>query len=186
MSRPGFIEGALAAGLLALGGAVAVTVLSPWLGGAQALRLALTCVAAAYLAYLLSRSRERTGRIVVPCLWLAATAIGWATLGLTAFVLLQTAMLWLVRALYHHGGALAALLDLALCAFALAAGAWAVGTGSWLLTLWCFFLVQALFTWIPDPRAAADAADTGIDDHGFEEARELARSALERLAESGR
>ncbi len=178
MRRPGFLEGALAALLLAILGGAGAAVLIPLLGAALALPALVVLMAAVYLGYLLRRSRGKSGRVVVLCLWLMATLAGWTLLSLPAFVALQTGLVWLVRTLYFHGGVLASLADLGLSALALAAAAWAAGRGSGLLAVWAFFLVQALFVWIRSPAAAGAPPD----DHGFEAGRALARAALGRLA----
>ena len=57
---------------------------------------------------------------------------------------------------------------------------WAMGTESWTLAAWTFFLIQALFPWIPcvtGPRQS----EAPPDDR-FEAARSMAQAALERLA----
>ena len=182
MNRPSFIEGVVLALVMSIIGAVATATL-PMLLGAATGRLVVAALAAAYMTYLLRRSREKTGRVVVPCLWLAATLGAWALLPFPGFVLLQVGLVWLVRVMYFHSGALAALADLGLSVFALAAAVWALGSGSWLLAVWSFFLVQALFPWIPSPTEAPGPEAHTFDD-GFEEARELAEAALRRLATS--
>ena len=181
MSRPGFLEGALAALLLSLTGAAALAALVPLLGPPAAWRMVAAGLGAAYVVYLLCRSAEKTGRVVIPLSWLAATAAGWALPGLGAFLLLQITLIWLIRSLYYHSGVLAALADLVLTTLALLFGLWALRSGSWLLALWSFFLVQALFTWIRSPLAPAPS-DPSSDDDGFDEAHAHAVAALERLA----
>ena len=109
------------------------------------------------------------------------TAAGWSLLSPAAFALVQAGLIWLVRALYHHRGFVAAGVDLGLTAFACAAAVWALGTGSYLVTIWCFFLVQALFVWIPEPATGGHAqGPAGSAD--FEASRRLATAALKRLA----
>lgn len=178
MSRPGFMEGVWIALALAVSGAALIHLLQPLAGTSTALRLVVTALAGVYLGYLLHRSPAKTGRIVVPCVWAAVTVAGWASLGAVSLALLQIGLVGLIRALYYHGGLLAALADLSLSGLALAVGVWALGSGSWLLGLWSFFLVQALFTWIPSRRPFA--AHDGPDD-AFERARSLAEAALRRL-----
>jgi hypothetical protein len=181
MSRPSFIEGVLVALALSAVGGIAAAALPTLFGAAIGSRLLVAALAAVYIGYLLRRSREKTGRMVVPCLWLTATVAGWALLPVTGFALLQVCLVWLIRALYFHGGVLAALADLGLSVFALAAAVWALGSGSWPLALWSFFLVQALFPWIPSLTPGA-YPDSPTDNDCFEEARVLAEAALKRLA----
>ena len=179
MSRPGFIEGALVALAAAICAAIAGAMLPPLIGTAGALRVLVAGLVGAYLCYLIGRSRETSGRVVIPLLFLAASVAGWA-LPQTAFVLMHVLLLSLVRSLYFHGGALAALADLGLSTLATAGAAWAMGTESWTLAAWTFFLIQALFPWIPcvtGPRQS----EAPPDDR-FEAARTMAQAALERLA----
>lgn len=179
--RASFGEGVLLALALAVAASVLVAVLPAILGAGIALKLTVTLLGGAYVAYLLRRSSRRTGRLVTGVLWLAATVLGWAGLDLGTFALSQIGLVSLVRALYFHAGPLAAFADLGLSAFALAAGAWAFATGSWLLAVWTFFLVQAVFVWIPGARERGTTPETDPDDE-FDTARELARRALTRLA----
>lgn len=184
MNRPGFMENAALGLVLSVAGAASLTVLAPLTGVGASLKLVTAALAAAYMVHLLCRSPERTGRLVVPCLWALCTAAGWVLLTPAIFAIFQAVLVWLVRALYVHAGVLAALGDLLLTAVAVAAASWALGTGSVLLTLWSFFLVQALFTWIPSPRPRLHQGHPD-DDDGFADARVLARAALERLATEG-
>ena len=67
------------------------------------------------------------------------------------------------------------------------AGATAVATAgytrSMFLTLWSFFLVQALFVFIPGARAAVAPGSADIDpEDAFAQAHRSAESALRRLA----
>jgi hypothetical protein len=83
--------------------------------------------------------------------WLVA-ALGIWLLGLSLplYLLAHLGLLWLVRSLYFHAGLIAAFADLALVLFGLAAAVWAwLMTDSLTVSLWCFFLVQALFALIP-------------------------------------
>jgi hypothetical protein len=179
VKRPTFLRGVLVALVLALAGAAIFAALSPVFGSNAALRGIITLLGGAYVLYLLSSSRERTGRIVVPALWLAAAAVFWSFLpALLPFTVAHVGLIWLVRSLYHHSGVLRALGDLALSALSLAAALWALGSGSVFLTLWCFFLVQGLFVALiaTDGKAPALAADDS-----FRQARLAAEAALKSL-----
>jgi hypothetical protein len=100
-------------------------------------------------------------------------------------------MVWIIRVLYFSNGVLPALLDLGLSALALAAGVWAAGqTGSVLLAVWSFFLVQALFGSIPRSlttqaltgRATERGTRPGADEEPFERAHRNAEAAVRRLS----
>ena len=90
----------------------------------------------------------------------AGGAATWlAGVPLVGYVLIHVGLLWLVRSLYFYSGVLPALLDLGLSALGLAFAVWAAGrSGSPLLALWCFFLVQALHVCIPAAITGTTAA----------------------------
>jgi hypothetical protein len=79
----------------------------------------------------------------------------------------------------------AALIDLGLSGLSLAAAIWAAHqSGSVFLTVWCFFLVQALFVHIPTHigrRGEPDHEDLE-GAHRFERAHHAAESALRKLS----
>jgi len=179
MNTPTFSHGVILALLLAVVGSIGMTVLPLFATKLVALKLVTAVLASGYALYLLNRSDERSGRVVVPCLLLATGVLGWVLLPLTGFVLLQVGLIWLVRALYHHARLVTALADLVLCVLACAAAVWALGTGSYLITFWCFFLVQALYVWIPSTAHGGDAESTAIN---FEASRNQALAALKQLA----
>jgi hypothetical protein len=133
--------------------------------------------------YLLAKSRERTGRFVTLTVWLVLAGIGWTLVeDLWPHLALHLGLVWLVRALYHQPGPLAALLDLALNLLALMAGVWAYGhAGSLFLGIWTFFLVQALFVAIP---AANGRRRDGVEarDDQFLRAHRSAEAALRKLS----
>ena len=104
--------------------------------------------------------------------------------GLWAWVLAQVAMIWLVRCLYRYDSLGSAVADAALSAFAVATAIATAGyTRSMFLTLWSFFLVQALFVFIPASRAAAGGPASAPDpEDAFAQAHRNAETALRRLA----
>ncbi len=184
MRRPTFVQGAAVALVLALVSGSLFSLAAAVAGSSLGMRALMAVVAFGYLAFLLSRSRERTGRLTVTALWLVATTL---MIVLDAshltYALTHVLMLWLVRSLYFHSGLIAALLDLGLNALAVGAFAWAAAeTQSVFLSVWCFFLVQALFVLIPArvgtgrTAAAARAADGR-----FDQAERNAEAALRRL-----
>ena len=181
MKRPSFIEGAGVALLLAVAAGIGLPGLTWLLGAGTAARALTALLALAYLIYLLGRSSERAGRAVVLVLWTLIAALLWISgLPLSIYLLAHLALAWLVRVLYFHPGPLAALADLGLTGAALVA---AVGTylhtESPALSVWCLFLVQALFVLIP-VRARPGAADPQED--RFERAHRNAETAVRRLS----
>lgn len=185
MKRPSFLEGAAVALIISLAGSILFTALAPALGSGLVLRWLIAAIGLGYVLYLLRRSPERVGRITVVVGWvLAAAAIWWLQPSLLGYVALHIGLLWLVRALYFFSSLLPALADLGLSGLGLAAAVWAsIHTGSLLLSLWCFFLLQALFVGIPSNlRKRAGAAPDVEHDDRFQQAHRAAEAALRRFS----
>ncbi len=151
MKRPGFFEGVVVGIIASIAASVLFATLTWILFPANVLEIIVTAISLAYTIYLLARSGEKTGRIVVLTGWSLIATLAWAlSLPLTLFVLVHVAFLWLIRSLYFYSSILSALLDLGLTGFSLAAAIWAgAHTSSIFLSIWCFFLIQALFVAIP-------------------------------------
>jgi hypothetical protein len=97
----------------------------------------------------------------------------------------QASIVWLVRSLYFHNSLVTALLDLGLVGIGLLGGAWAlINTGSAAAALWTFFLLQALFSWIPvfDPKRAEVFRAAG-QDPSFQAAHRVAVDAVRKLSQ---
>ena len=172
MNRPTFLEGALVALVAALGASVFHTGLRLALWPAPALALTTAALGLGYLLYLMSRSGERAGRVLLVLAWVPVTGTALALLpGVWSQVLVQLGLVWLARVWCFHGTPGAALLDLGLVLTGAAAALWAgVHSGSLFLAVWCLFLVQALFAAIPgrpglgpDRTASPDASADPFD-----------------------
>ena len=187
MKAPGLIDGVLIAVFIALGAGLAGLLLGGFVGHGAVFNLLLLGSTLAYLVYLLRRSSARVGRVVLLAGWGVASLAGWLLdLSLFQQVVVQAGLIWLARSLYFHGSVLAALLDLALVATGLLAGAWALlNTGSIAAALWTFFLLQALFVWIPAfvPRQADDPFYRRDDTSRFQSAHRVAVDAVRKLTQ---
>lgn len=183
MRRPSFVNGVVLALVLAPAGAASFAALALLSAPGPALRVVIAALGALYVAYLLRAAEARVGRPSVAALWLAAaTALWLAAPPLGVYLAAHVALVWGVRVLYHHTGVLAALLDAAVSALALAAAVWAaLGTHSVLLAVWCFFLVQALFTAIPDVSGRGRIGGEPQAHVRFRRAQRTAEAALARL-----
>ncbi len=186
MKRPGFLQGVGVALLAALLGEVLFVALSPLLGSVTALYLVIASASFFYILYLLRHSGIRLGRITTLLAWLSITvATAWAGPPLMLYVLIHVAMIWLVRSLYFYSSLLPALADLGLNAVAVAAVVWAtVQSGSLLLALWCFFLLQAMFVAIPRNmnKSSSQARGEEAEPDRFAQAHRTAQSALRKLS----
>lgn len=183
LNRPSLWREIGIAVVLSLVGAVGFHALVVFVGASSALRLTVLGLGAAYALALLAAVPARVGKLVVA---IAGAGLGAGLIALDpplpAWVLAQTAGFWLLRCCYLHGGPSAALKDAALSTFAIAA-AWygATHSRSLFLAMWAYFLVQALWTFIP---AAATAPVAMRDDGGasrFDQAERTAEAALRRL-----
>ena len=183
MKRPTFVEGAVLALIAALGGTLAYAACTLVMPGAAALRLLVAGLGFGYLLYLLGSSRERVGRLTTLALWLTAAGLLWLlSPPLALYLLAHLAMIWVVRSLYFHQGLLAVLADLGLAGLGLIAALGAyLHTGSLFLSLWCLFLVQALFVSIPS-RAEISDSDASVEEERFRRAHRAAEAAVHKLS----
>ncbi len=185
MKRPTFLEGAAVALGASLASSILFSALSPFIPGPDLLKLLIAALGLAYTLYLFKRSPERLGQLVTLAGWALSTLTIWLlNPPLMPYLLLHIGLIWLIRSLYFYSSLFASLADLGLGGLGLAAALWAaVNSGSLLLSIWCFFLVQALFSAIPPKLkkrpAPATAADATAD--RFQQAEQAAETALRRL-----
>ena len=186
MKRPSFLQGAGVALLASLAGGVVFSVLAGPFQSDLVLRGVIAMLGLAYTLYLLSRSGEYVGRVTTITLWGAMFCLSWFTApSLLIYLLLHVGSIWLVRSLYYYSSALSALLDLGLCAMSLATALWAsTHTGNIFLSIWCFFVGQALFIGIPASMKQQDEAPDRrpIDDEIFQRAHRTAEAAARRIS----
>jgi hypothetical protein len=185
MKRPSFLEGAIVAFSFALVAGATLAALGGYLGAGLVVRALVMAMGGAYLLYLLARSGERIGRVSTAVMWGASAVAIWAFAPSLGWYLgAHVALIWLARSIYYHRGLGAPLADLGLCALALIAGVAAANeTGSAFLSVWTFFLVQALFVALPASlRRKREAPRRTEPEHAFERAYRSAEAALRRLA----
>jgi hypothetical protein len=151
MKRPTFIEGVWVAIMASIAGAAVFTLLASFFSGGAVLRWVITGIAFCYVLYLLNRSGGRTGRVAVLTLWLITVAAAWFFLpSVPLYVAFHAGMIWIIRSLYFHSSAVGSLADLGISGLSMATGLWAgLQTHSLFLSIWCFFLTQALFVAVP-------------------------------------
>jgi hypothetical protein len=100
-------------------------------------------------------------------------------------VLVAVALIWGIRAYTYGRSPVAWLLHGGLCLLGLGAALWAYAhSGSIVLAVWSFFLLQALFVCVP-PRLAQQPVEEGVtggqEADGFARAHQAAQKALDRL-----
>ncbi len=139
-----------------------------------------------YILYLLSRSKERVGRIMVITLWFISIISLWFVWPpITLFILGHLITIWLVRSLYFYSSLISSLTDLALNGFSIGfAFLVASHTNSLFLTLWCFFLSQALFVMIPKniKKSASNKSISFDNDDNFQRSYRAAETAVRQLS----
>ena len=157
--------------------------LLPFVGLLNLAWMAIPLLSLAYICHLLRSCRARTGRVMTLAAWGAfAMTAGWLVDSLTFYVVLHCGAIWLIRCLYAYSSLVPALLDAALSATAFLALAWALArSGSIFLATWCFFLTQALWTFIPPGLQRRRVPPTAVTNGVFEGARRRADAALRQL-----
>lgn len=185
MNRLGFWQGVAAAAVLAVAGGGVTALLLPILGAAGMARLLVPALSLAYLLFLLPKSRVRSGRLTVFAAWaVVSVAAWWLVASFALYLFLHVGFLWLARSLYFHRGIFASLADGALAAGgSLAALLTLQQTGSVLLSIWAFFLLQALFAVIPERLRSGgrEQSESPATTDSFEDARRRAEAALHEL-----
>jgi hypothetical protein len=164
-------------------GVILHTTLSMFLGVSVSIRLSLLTLTLAYLLFLIQGSPVRSGRLM-------ATLAYFGLCGLLIvlnpplwlWLLLLTGFIWLLRSLQSYDSLIPAAIDALLCALALAAAiATARHSGSLFLSLWSYFLFQALLTLLPVTRNTGSVAAPS-NDVDFDTSHRNAEAALRRLS----
>jgi len=186
MKRPVFTEGVIVALAVSLFASFMYAVLAWFLSATGILQLVISFSGLLYVIYLVARSTEKSGRIVVVSGWILIAGFIWlADIPLALFCLVHAVMIWLIRSLYFYSSLLSSILDSALIISGLILSTWAFyQTNSLFMSLWSFFLVQALFTIIPVRRDAVtfDSISVINNNDGFDLALKNANEALKRLS----
>ena len=187
MKTPGIIDGILVAIVISLGAGAAKLLLGGFIAYSSLFNLVLYAATLVYLIYLLKRSRARIGRVVVIAGWgLTSLACWFFDILLFEQVLIQAGFIWLVRSLYFHGSMISAALDFGLVSIGLAASAWTmVNTASLPAALWSFFLLQALFCWVPQlaRQQSAGIQNNQREQSSFQSAHRVALDAVRKLTQ---
>ena len=185
MNRPGFLHGVIIAAVFGFFASAVVATLTPFIGFDGVIRLVIPALGLAYILYLISRSKNPVGRVTTLSLWSAlAAATWWLAPAFPLYLLIHVTAIWLVRSLYFYSGVLPALMDLGLNALSISASIWAITrSGSVFLTIWTFFLVQALFVAIPRnvQGKTKPERNSAAENENFTRARRQANAALRQL-----
>ncbi len=178
-------EGMMVALISSLIGSIGYFALSTIFSDSIIIRFLISGLGFAYLLYLLSRSRERIGRVTVILIWSMMVVTLWFFWPpITLFILFHMIAIWLVRSLYFYNSLFSALADFGLHSLSIAAAFWAAShTGSLFLSIWCFFLTQALFVLIPTRHSKPNTHTKTINnDAQFQRAYQAADAAVRKLS----
>ncbi len=187
MKKPSFYHGIAVAFIMSFFASALLTALPPMATSLWLPKTIITLVALAYLIYLLSASSSRSGKITTVSLWFVVSGFTWfLTPPLLIFILIHIGMIWLIRSIYFYKSILMAIADMGLSVLGLIAAIWAFeSTDSLFLSFWCYFLVQALFVFIPAglqrPTSKSSTAEQSSKDEAFQRAYRSAEAALRRL-----
>lgn len=188
MKKATFMEGVGIALIASIVVASLFTVMSSLFIGGNLFKLLVAALSFVYILYLLMRSKERVGRVSVIVIWFAVTLTSFVFISsIMLYVAIQLFMIWLMRSLYFYNSIFSALIDLAMTSMSLVVAMWALSvSGSLFLTFWSFFLVQALFVYIPKNFSSKKESESSqfshySEDDKFEYAYHAAEVAVGKL-----
>jgi hypothetical protein len=186
MKSSTLFEGIVVALIGSFIGSIIYYALSSLFSDSFLIRLLISGLSFGYILYLLNRSKERIGRITVIAVWSVSVISLWFIWPpITLFILMHVIAIWLVRSLYFYSNLFSSLADLALNGLSIAIAFWAAGhTGSLFLTIWCFFLTQALFVLLPTSikKSTPDSAMSFKNEDEFQKSYRAAEAAVRKLS----
>jgi len=186
MKTATFFEGIFVALIISFISSALLFTLSSLFPANIIIRGLISGISFAYILYLLSRSNERLGRIiVVSVLLISMTTMWFAWPPITFFIFGHMIIIWLVRSLYFYSSLASSLSDLTLNGFSILLAFVVAGhTDSLFLTLWCFFLMQALFVLIPKtiPKPKSEHSISVGNEEDFQQSYRAAQVAIQQLS----
>jgi len=185
-SNISFIEGIGIAILISVTGSIFFIAMSSLISGGILFKVLVSFVSSAYLFYLLIRSHEKSGKITVLITWLSSLVICFIAIdSALLYLVTHIVAIWLTRSLFYYNSVLSSLVDLLLSASSLIAAiiTWQL-THNLILSLWCLFLIQATYIYIPKQFSKPNTTHNTISDieHNFEQAHKSAEIAIRKLS----
>ena len=183
--RPGFLEGVVVALVASSMISISVAAFDWVLPLGILIRTLISVAGVAYLLYLFSRCSEKTGRVTALSVYVSMVIATWIFMPSIPWVVIaHLGLIWLIRSLYFYSSMLSALLDLGLTALSVVGAVAAyLHTDSLFLGLWCLFLVQALFSWIPSSwQRQSTSMKSPVENNRFDVAYRAAENAARKLA----
>lgn len=179
--KPSFVEGTIAALLLAIAGSFFYSALTLFFNPSLSLALVINVLALAYTLYLLWRSPRAHGKIAISAIYLALLiSILFLQPPLWLHIVFATVSLSVIRSLFYYSSLVPASIDLILSLLNFTILIWAYHqTQSLFITLWSYFLVQALFSFIPTKNLDKKRRDH--EDNHFNRAHQQAEAAFNKI-----
>lgn len=149
--KPSFGEGVIVALMLSVLGSIAYFIGYVILGAIIGFTPIIAMVAGAYALYLVKRSTVRSGKLFAASAVVAITGV-FILVPVSLFVLISAIIfgIWLIRACMFRSGVLDSVGDFLLIGTSVAAGTLAMlHTQSLFISLWTFFVIQALHIYLP-------------------------------------
>lgn len=184
MKRPTFLR-SVSLGLgISIASAILFTTLSGVAGNDIVIRWIIAGAGLVYIVHFIRASGQRVGGITTVVVWFASSAILlWWHPPLFLYLAAHIALIWLVRSFYFYASVLSAITDLGLSFLSFCAAVWAAShTGNVFLSMWCFFLVQALSSAIPLHFKQQRHSPPTIQDDRFQRAYRTAEAAVSKLS----
>lgn len=184
MKQATFSEGVGIALISSVSVAAVFTVVSSLFFNGDLVRLLIAGLSLFYIIYLFSRSNDRVGRITVIFIWFVITLCSLIfSTSLLLYLSIQLFTVWLLRSLYFYNSIFSAITDLLLTIMSVFVASWVWSISSSIfLTLWCFFLVQALFVFIPKNFTSGQKTQSiNYIDDDFDHAYHAAEIAVSKL-----
>ena len=165
--------------------AVFMTMSSVFIGG-DLFRLLISMLSFFYMLYLFSRSGSRIGKVTTIFIWFVITFSALVFVhSIIMTIAIHLLMIWLIRSLYFYNSLFSSFIDLALTILSLMIAVWVWSfSGSLFLSFWCFFLMQALFVFIPIS-FSSNQKSSGLNKHDndrFEHAYRAAELAVRNIS----
>ena len=177
--RPSFVEGVFVALTLSALGSIAYFIGSVILGAIVGVTPIVAMVAGAYALYLVKRSTVRSGKLIAASVVVVLTG-AFVLVPVSLFLLIGTIIfgLWMLRACMFRSGVLDTVGDFLLIGTSVAASALTMlHTQSLFISLWTFFIIQALHIYLP-VSIESEEKGTGHErkfDHAFKKAERALR-----------
>ena len=187
-SEKSLLYGIVVAAGLSLVSVLLGTVLAFLLFGSLALNLLIGSLALLYVFAIFRGSKSKSGHTVSAVLGILVLPFGAVILPTNLYFLMAVALVWMLRSLHSYRSIVASLIDLSLCVLSIGAGLLGyVMSGSIVAAVWCFFLTQSLYVFIPKDGFSLSAGEETAGEsppqtfERFLRAHQAAESALRQM-----